>query len=200
MLNVVDVVTGYSRRRAVQNRAQATVFQALEYLLADWPMKYWGIHSDNGSEFLSNHLRRFCAKEKLSFTRSRPYKKNDNAHVEQKNRQYVREVVGYKRYETLQDVLWLNAVYSCLDDYANWFLPMRKVISKTRVEGKVRKRYDVARAPFRRLIDAGVLDARAIAKIQAAMDATDPLLLHNQLEKLIQGGPDRYTHVDNSTG
>ena len=71
-------------------------------------MKPWGIHSDNGSEFMSQHLRRYCTKEKLNFTRSRPYRKNDNAHVEQKNRQYVREVVGYERYEP-KDVNWLNS-------------------------------------------------------------------------------------------
>lgn len=199
-LTVVDIVTGYSRRRAVANRSQASVFQAIEYVLSAWPMKPWGIHSDNGSEFMSNHLRRYCQKEKLMFTRSRPYRKNDNAHAEQKNRQYVREVVGYERYETSQDVDWLNAVYACLDDYANLFLPMRKVISKKRVDGKVRKRYDKARTPVQRLIDAGVLDASVIARINAVKDAADPLRLHEQLEKLIQDGPQRYTHVDYTAG
>lgn len=199
-LTVVDIVTGYSRRRAVANRSQAVVFQAIEYVLSAWPMKPWGIHSDNGSEFMSNHLRRYCQKEKLTFTRSRPYRKNDNAHAEQKNRQYVREVVGYERYETQQDIDWLNAVYACLDSYANLFLPMRKIISKSRVNGKVRKRYDVARTPLQRLMDSGVLHDTTIAHIQADKASADPLRLHEYLEKLIQDGPTLYSHVDNSTG
>jgi len=199
-LSVVDVVTGYSRRRAVANRGQAAVFQAIDYVLRSWPMKPWGIHSDNGSEFMSNHLLRYCQKEKLTFTRSRPYRKNDNAHVEQKNRQFVREVVGYERFETPQDVAWLNAVYDCLDTYANLFLPMRKVISKVRENGKVRKRYDTARTPLQRLIDSGALEAATVTKIQADKASADPVRLHEHLEKLIQGGPDHYTHVDNSTG
>lgn len=149
---------------------------------------------------MSNHLRRYCQKEKLTFTRSRPYRKNDNAHAEQKNRQYVREVVGYERYETPQDVDWLNAVYACLDEYANLFLPMRKIISKQRIDDKVRKRYDKARTPSQRLIDAGVLSESAIARIHAAKAAADPLRLHEHLEKLIQDGPSRYSHVDNTAG
>jgi len=199
-LSVVDIVTGYSRRRAVASRSQAAVFEAIEYVLSAWPMKPWGIHSDNGSEFMSNHLRRYCQKKNLTFTRSRPYRKNDNAHVEQKNRQYVREVVGYERYETPQDVNWLNAVYACLDTYANLFLPMRKVISKTRVDGKVRKRYDTARTPLQRLIDSGTLEQQTIGKIQADKAAADPLRLHEQLEKLIHEGPAHYTPVDNTAG
>ncbi|MGG4034307.1 DDE-type integrase/transposase/recombinase [Paenibacillus cisolokensis] len=103
-LSVVDIVTGYSRRRAILGRGQQVVFQALQYILDAWPMKPWGIHSDNGSEFMNNHLRRYCKDRGFTFTRSRPYRKNDNAHVEQKNRQYVREVVGYERYDTPQDV------------------------------------------------------------------------------------------------
>jgi len=199
-LSVVDIVTGYSRRRAVANRSQAAVFEAIEYVLGSWPMKPWGIHSDNGSEFMSNHLRRYCQKEKLKFTRSRPYRKNDNAHVEQKNRQYVREVIGYERYETPQDVDWLNAVYACLDTYANLFLPMRKIISKTRVNGKVRKRYDTARTPLQRLVDSGALEPSVVAKIQADKASADPLRLHEHLEKLIQEGPGRYTPVDTTAG
>jgi transposase InsO family protein len=199
-LTMVDIVTGYSRRRAIANRSQAAVFQAIEYLFRTWPMKPWGIHSDNGSEFMSGHLRQFCQKEKLTFTRSRPYRKNDNAHVEQKNRQYVREVVGYERYETPQDVDWLNAVYACLDTYANLFLPMRKVISKTRINGKTRKGYDTARTTFQRLIDSGMLAPSVIASIQADKASCDPLRLHENLEKLIHDGPQGYTQVANSVG
>lgn len=163
-------------------------------------MKPWGLHSDNGSEFMSNHIKRFCKDRNLTFTRSRPYRKNDNAHVEQKNRQYVREIVGYERYDTPEAVEWLNAVYACLDEYANLFLPMRKVISKERIDGKVRKKYDKARTPLQRLIETGALEEQAVNKIRAQKETSDPLRLHEHLEQLIQAGPISYQQVDNSAG
>ncbi|GGK34383.1 hypothetical protein GCM10010965_29160 [Caldalkalibacillus thermarum] len=79
--------------------------------------------------------------------------------AEQKNRQYVREIVGYERYDTPETVAWLNAVYTRLDPYVNLLLPMRKVIAKSRQGGKVKKRYDQAKTPFDRLLEKGVLSA-----------------------------------------
>lgn len=199
-LSVVDIVSGYSRRKAILGRSQAAVFQALQCIIDEWPMKPWGLHSDNGSEFMSGHLTRFCKERNLTFTRSRPYKKNDNAHVEQKNRQYVREVVGYGRYDTPQEVEWLNTVYACLDEYANLFLPMRKIISKERVHGKVRKKYDRARTPFQRLLETSTLDEHRRAKVLLQKETLDPLLLHQHLERLIQAGVEHYTSVTDCTG
>ncbi|HOJ84082.1 MAG TPA: hypothetical protein PKY23_05160 [Bacillota bacterium] len=94
---MLDIVSGYSRRRAVLGRGQAGISRELAGILREWPFWPWGLHTDNGSEFLNHHLVRFCPRNGLEFTRSRPYRKNDNAHVEQKNRQFVREIVGYER-------------------------------------------------------------------------------------------------------
>jgi transposase InsO family protein len=152
-LTVVDVVTQYSRRKAVLGRGQQGVFHALHHILSEWPYRPWGLHSDNGSEFLNHHLLRFSQQEGYQLTRSRPYKKNDNPHVEQKNLQFVREVVGYQRLDTPEDVEWLNQVYAVLDPYANFFLPVRKLVHRQREERRVRKIYDQARSPFQRLID-----------------------------------------------
>lgn len=160
-LSAVDVVSGFSRRRAVLGRGQAGVHRELKAILQDWPTPPWGLHCDNGSEFINDQLFRFCQENKLSFTRSRPYKKNDNAHVEQKNQQYVREIVGYERYGTPEAVEWLNQIYACLDPYANLFLPMRKVIAKERRGSHVRKRFDTARTPFQRLSETGALTLKA---------------------------------------
>lgn len=187
-LSVVDIVSGYSCRSAVLGRGQAGIFQAIQGIIEEWPMKPWGIHSDNGSEFLSDQLRRFCKEQGLEFTRSRPYKKNDNAHVEQKNRQYVREIVGYQRYDTPSDVAWLNEVYACLDPYANLFLPMRKVISKERIGSRVVKRYDIARTPLQRLMEMNVLSEETIMHVNANKHSLDPLGIHRQLEQLISQG------------
>lgn len=188
-LTVVDIVSGYSRRRALLGRSQAAVFKELSLILSEWPFTPWGLHSDNGSEFFNHHLLRFSQQHNLQFTRSRPYHKNDNAHVEQKNRQFVREIVGYQRYDTPDDVAWLNEVYACLDPYANFFLPMRKVIAKERQGAKVRKRYDQAKTPFRRLVEAGVLLPDKREALEKLRQALNPLDLHQRLEALLAQGP-----------
>ena len=187
-LDVVDVVSGYSRRRAILGRGQAGVHRELAAIIKDWPTPVWGLHCDNGSEFISVNLISFCQKNNLTFTRSRPYKKNDNAHVEQKNLQYVREIVGYERYDTPEAVEWLNQVYACLDPYANLFLPMRKVIAKERCGSHVYKKFDIARTPFQRLVETDSMTLRARLTHQNQLKTGNPLELHRQLEKLLHKG------------
>lgn len=189
-LNVVDVVTQYSRRWAVLGRGQKGVFQALRQLIAEWPFVPWGLHSDNGGEFLNDHLLRYTRDAGLKFTRSRPYKKNDNPHIEQKNRQLVREMVGYARYDTLEHVAWLNGVYELLDLYVNLFLPGRKIVAKTREAGKTKKHYDQARAPYHRLIESGLLDPVREAELTDLRQRQNPRHLHRHLEDLLAFGID----------
>lgn len=192
-LTIVDIVSGYSRRRAVLGRGQAVVFEAIQHLLDEWPLHPWGLHSDNGSEFLNGHLIRFCRSAELKFTRSRPYKKNDNAHVEQKNRQYVREFVGHERYDTPEEVEWLNDVYEHVDLYANLILPMRKVVAKERQGKKLKKRYDEARTPLQRLIELDVLLGDTKQQLLAIQAYINPLKLHRTISNLIAIGPIRNT-------
>lgn len=188
-LSVVDVVSGYSRRRAILGRGQAGVHRELKAILKDWPTLPWGLHCDNGGEFINDQLFRFCQENKLSFTRSRPYKKNDNAHVEQKNRQYVRQIVGYERYDSPEAVEWLNQIYALLDPYANLFLPMRKLIAKERSGSHVRKKFDTARTPFERLSETGTLTLKARLIHQPQLKTLNPLELHRQIEVLLAKGP-----------
>lgn len=188
-LSAVDVVSGYSRRRAVLGRGQAGIFNELTAIIEDWPTQVWGLHCDNGTEFINQQLLRFCQENNLVFTRSRPYQKNDNAHVEQKNLQYVREIVGYERYDSPDAVDWLNQVYACLDPFANLFLPMRKVIAKERNGSKVRKHFDTARTPFQRLNETGSLTLKARLFYQQQLKTLNPLALHRQLESLLATGP-----------
>lgn len=188
-LSVVDVVSGYSRRRAILGRGQAGVHREMTGIVSEWPFHPWALHADNGSEFLSVNLASFAKKERLFFTRSRPYRKNDNAHVEQKNRQLVREIVGYGRYDTPEHVAWLNQVYACLDPYANLFLPMRKVIAKEREGAHVRKRYDKARTPVQRLLEIGILDQQSKLLLSEQLHSFNPLELHRELESLLAQGP-----------
>lgn len=192
-VSVVDVVTGYSRRRAILGRSQKAVFEALQQIIEEWPYPVWGLHTDNGAEFLSNQLLRFTKEKGLQFTRSRPYKKNDNAHVEQKNRTLVREIVGYARYDSPQHVQWLNTVYAWLDVYANACLPLRKVTLKQRQGSRVRKKFDQARPPLQRILDTGVLCDATRRAWSEWMAGLNPLQIHRQLETLLQLGPEGMT-------
>lgn len=188
-LTVVDIVTGFSRRRALLGRSQKAVFEALTAILDEWPFKAWGLHSDNGSEFLNHHLIRFCQEHHLRFTRSRPYRKNDNAHAEQKNRQYVRDIVGYERYDTPEAIRWLNKVYGILDVYANFFLPLRKITAKQRDGSKVRKRYDSARSPIERLLEKGLISPREHQALIQKRQALNPLDLQRKLQNVLAEDP-----------
>lgn len=188
-LSIVDVVSGWSARRAVMGKSQAAVGEAFESLLAAWPSAVWAVHSDNGSEFLGRHLLRYCAEHDLTFHRSRPYRKNDNAHVEQKNRQLVREVVGYDRIESPAGLAWLNAIYDVLAVYANLVLPSLKLVRKTRVGSRVSKRYDTARTPFDRLLELGAVHPHRIGELTRLQQTLNPLALRRTLDRLQRHDP-----------
>ena len=185
-LSVVDIVSGWSRRRAVLGKSQAVVHEALQRLLNEWPTRVWGLHSDNGAEFLNNHLVRYCRRHAIEYHRSRAYRKNDNAHVEQKNRQLVREIVGYARYDQSSDVHWLNGVYELLDVYVNLVLPSQKLIGKTRDGAKLRKRYDTARTPLERLQALDVIDPQRHAELTALRRDLNPLALKRDLDARLE--------------
>jgi hypothetical protein len=151
-LSVVDVATGWLECGAVTYRSQREVFAALEAIRQRLPFGLLGIDSDNDSAFLNDHLVRYCQQQQLTFTRSRPYRKNDQAHVEQKNGSVVRGLVGYDRYEGAAATRALNAVYTVLRLWVNFFQPSMKLIAKQRVGSRVRKQYDRAQTPYQRLL------------------------------------------------
>jgi hypothetical protein len=153
-LDLVDVFTGWTECVAVPNRGQRAVFAALLTVQSRLLFPLRGIDSDNGSEFINHHLYRYCQQEKIVFTRSRPYRKNDQAHVEQKNWSVVRRQVGYDRYESPEALAALNEFYDHLRLYTNFFLPVLKLQSKTRVDGKLKKKYDIARTPYQRVLES----------------------------------------------
>lgn len=191
-LSVVDVVTGISRRRAVLGKGQVGVHKELKRIILGWPYKVRGLHSDNGSEFLNDHLLRFCKAHQIKFTRSRPYRKNDNPHVEQKNFQHVRSLVGYERYDSLNAVNWLNAIYEIYDLYVNLYQPSRKLISKERNGGRVRKRYDEAKTPFKRACDIGAIIGAEKDALERKYSQLNPLRIHEQIENLVTALPDNF--------
>lgn len=149
-LNVTDVCTGWTEMQAVKNKAQIWVFEALKDIRKKLPFDLLGIDSDNGGEFINEHLVRFCHEEQINFTRSRSYRKNDNCFIEQKNYTIVRRYVGYARYDTDLAQKLLNELYGYLRLYVNFFQPVMKLIQKTRIGSRVRKKYDKPRTPYQR--------------------------------------------------
>jgi Integrase core domain len=151
-LNLTDVATGWTELAAVPTRAQVWVFEALKAVRARVPFPLLGIDSDNGGEFINKHLIAYCAKERITFTRSRPYRKNDSCFVEQKNWSVVRRFVGYGRLEGEQQRRALDQLYAVLRLQLNFFAPSMKLVEKTRHGSRVTKRYDRPQTPYARVL------------------------------------------------
>ena len=147
-LNFTDIATGWEEMVAVKNKAQIWVFVGIKRIKGRLPFSILGLDSDNGSEFINAHLLLYCKEEHITFTRSRPYHKNDSCFVEQKNYSVIRRTVGYGRYDTMEELVVLNELYSHLRLYVNFFQPVRKLIKKERMGSKVIKRYDEAKTPL----------------------------------------------------
>ena len=180
-LTLTDVATGWTECRAVQNRAQQWTFQALKRLRTRLPFALLGLDSDNGSEFINAHLVDYCNQEKITFTRSRPYRKNDNCFVEQKNNVVVRTWVGYFRFDTESEQALMNRLYDLHRLYFNFFQPQMKLVEKTRQGAKVRRRYDTPQTPYQRLLTSGVLDARERTQLQDTYQTLNPAQLQREM-------------------
>src|SRR4051812_24838132 len=151
-LTVTDIATGWTVNRSVRNKAAKWVFEALEHVTAVFPFPILGIDSDNGSEFINDHLLTYCTEQQITFTRSRPGNKNDGAHVEQKNWARVRELVGYLRYDTPEELATLNGIWELDRIFTNYLLPQQKLIEKHRRGAKVIKKHDAPATPHQRAI------------------------------------------------
>lgn len=192
-LTVTDIATGWTVNRSVPNKAQKWVLMALEYALARFPFPVVGIDSDNGSEFINDHLLAYCHAHQITFTRSRPGNKNDGAHVEQKNWARVRELVGYYRYDTAAELEKLNAIWELDALFTNYLLPQQKLISKERHGARVVKKHDAALTPHQRAVrDPGIRKRPVIAmnaqfkRLKPAALSRQILALTGQLETLAQ--------------
>ena len=192
-LTVTDIRTGWTETQAVKNKAQKWVLAALIDITETIPFKVKGIDSDNGSEFINAHLLRWCEYHKLTFTRSRAGRKNDGAHVEQKNWSVVRRAVGYHRYDTAEELVLLNQIYALLRLQTNFFAPQQKLVAKHRVGAKVTKRYDTATTPYQRVLaDSHVTKktkqelTRLYKTLNPAQIRRDVLALQDRLLELVK--------------
>lgn len=185
-LDLTDIATTWTETKAVRNKAQTWVFAALQEIRQNLPFPLLGIDSDNGSEFINKYLVAYCQKEKLTFTRSRPYRKNDNCFVEQKNYSVVRRAVGYQRYDTELQLQILNELYATLRLFTNFFQPTMKLQAKERIGSRVSKRYDRAQTPYQRVMAAASVSEAAKQALQAQYETLNPAALKRKLTRLQQ--------------
>jgi len=180
-LNFTDIATGWMEMTAVKNKAQRWVFAGIKEIRKRLPFPILGFDSDNGSEFINDQLLRYCEKEQITFTRSRPYRKNDSCYIEQKNWSVIRRTVGYGRYDTDTELCLLNKLYGFLRLYVNFFQPVRKLVQKERIGSRIIKRYDVAQTPFRRVLASPLIPEEIKMKLQRQYDMLNPAELRRQI-------------------
>ena len=185
-LCVTDVATGWTCARSVRSKGERVVAAALQAIAVELPFALLGIHSDNGSEFINHHLLRRADAMQITFTRGRPHRSNDNAHVEQKNYSIVRRAAGYFRYDTPRELELLNRLWAAQTQLMNLFAPQQKLVSKTRIGAKVTKRYDTATTPAQRLLrdHPDVLCDADRNAIVSALDTVNPAQLRRDIGDL----------------
>ena len=186
-LTVTDIKTTWTEQQAVLGKSQAAIVDAMTRVEARMPFPLLGIDSDNGSEFINHHLWIFCRHrppfKKVQFTRSRPYKKDDNAHVEQKNWTHVRKLIGYHRFDSQEALLAINDLYKDFRLFNNLFLPSMKLLLKLRKGARLIRRYDASRTPFQRLQTCPEADASKVKDLASLMASIDPFELAAQVER-----------------
>lgn len=183
-LDVTDIFTGWTETRAVKNKAQAWVFEALVNIIKSIPFAILGIDSDNGSEFINAYLLKYCQQQKIIFTRARPYRKNDNCHVEERNNSIVRRAVGYDRYDTEAQLKTLNELYSLLRLYTNYFQPVMKLVKKERVGSRVKKIYDKPQTPYHRVLASADVSDLQKRKLRTEYARLNPAQLKRDISAL----------------
>lgn len=184
-LTATDLATGWTECRALPNKTQAAVSKAIIEIRHDLPFLLLGLDSDNGSEFINGTLYAYCIDEKITFTRSRPYQKNDQAHVEQKNWSVVRHTVGYDRLDTPEELTLLVEIYADLRLYINFFQPVLKLVAKERVDGKTIHSYDQAMTPFRRVLALDSISVEIKARLIDQYMQLNPVSLRASIDAKI---------------
>ncbi len=185
-LNLTDVATSWSEQVAIMGKGERAAVTGLDSARKRLPFKLLGIDSDNGSEFINWHMARYAKKNKLTFTRSRPYRKNDQAHVEQKNWTAIRQLVGYQRMDTVKQLELLNDLYQNeWRLYLNFFQPTMKVRETTKDQktGKKTKRYFQAQTPYQRLMSQPSVSEQQKAMLQSQYDSLNPLQLQRDIQR-----------------
>lgn len=183
-LTATDIFSGWTEQSAVMGKSQEHTNIGIDDARQRCPFSWEEMHSDGGTEFINDHLYRYSIGTDLGFSRSRPYKKNDNCLVEQKNNTHVRRLVGYLRYDTEKEQDMLNDLYrNELRLYKNFFQPQNKLILKERAGGKIHRVYDKAKTPFKRLLESPEISEIKKQELKSIYQSLNPAHLKRQIDK-----------------
>jgi hypothetical protein len=183
-LNLTDIFSGWVETRAVMGKGQRGILEALEEMRLALPFELKGIDSDNGGEFINDHLLRYSRHNHIQFTRGRPYKKDDNAHIEQKNWTHVRKVLGWERYDTQRALNAINAFYrGPWRVMMNLYQPSIKLTRKVRKGSRLVRHYDEPQTPLDRLLQAETEHPASLTYWQAQRSQSDPFALAEAIEQ-----------------
>lgn len=190
-LTMTDIATTWTENRATWNKGSGGVLDAIKDIESVLSFVIKGFDCDNGTEFLNHHLIRYFTdrpKEKMvEFTRSRPYKKNDNAHVEQKNWTSVRQLFGYDRFDDFRLVELMNDLYSNeWSQFQNHFIPTMKCIEKVKVNSRYKKQYDEPTTPYQRVLASPFIDEIEKDKLKTIHQSLDPFELKSEIERKLK--------------
>lgn len=184
-LDMTDVATGWTVCAAFMGRSERFCVEAIEQTRSSFPFPILGIDSDNGSEFINAHLKRYCERNSITFTRARANKKNDSCYVEQKNWDVVRKMIGYGRFETNAQLDIVKRIHNLLGLYQNYFQPSQKLTSKQRIGAKVKKTYDLAQTPCRRLLNRPQTPEQTKRMLRATLAGLNPAELQRSIQSLV---------------
>lgn len=183
-LDMVEIATGWSEQVAVMGKGETGIVRAIEEIKYGLPFALKGLDSDTGSEFVNWHMVKWCKENDLFFTRSRPYYKNDNAYVEQKNYTHIRKWMGYGRFDTPEQLIAINDLYrNELRLFSNFFRPVMKIKSKEKVNNSLcRKKYDEAQTPYQRLMATKQTPPETKQRLQKLYESLNPMKLKATIE------------------
>ena len=186
-LSALEIGSAWWEGEAVMGRAQERIFKAIKQIRSRTPFSWRGIDSDNDNAFINDQLYRYTQSEGLGFTRSRPYHKNDNAYIEQKNFTHVRRPLGYLRYDTTAELDLTNDLYrNELRLYKNFFQPVMRLERKERVDGKTRRRYAKPKTPYRILRESGQLPPETLKNLDELYRSLNPADLKRRIDKKLK--------------
>lgn len=198
-LTSTDISSGWTEQSAVMGKSQESTNTGIDGARQRCPFLWKEMHSDGGVEFINNHLYRYTVGTDLGFSRSRPYKKNDNCLVEQKNNTHVRRLVGYLRYDTVEELNMLNDLYlNELRLFKNFFQPVMKLILKERVAGKIHRVYDRPRTPYQRLMESPRVSEAKKQELRDIYQSLNPANLKRQIDKKLDMLHKFYQQKNNS--
>jgi hypothetical protein len=183
-ISATDIYSGWWQGRSVINLSQQAVQAGLAGLKEESPFVWQSFHSDNDKPFINKFFYGYCQKEKPPFSRSRPYKKNDNCLAENKNKTHIRWQVGYRRHDTLEELEILNELWEKVADFKNFFQSSMKLVSKERIKGHLKRKYDEAKTPYQRIMDYGALAEETKRELQDYYNSLNPVRLRRDIEKL----------------